>query len=167
MCYLFPADPLSISFSPAISFLRAGENVSFNCFVTLPGTVRNDGLNFQWEGPGGTVTPADSIVSGQVVSSTLTLSNVNASQSGEYSCTASLEGSNVSRSGNITIVKSECLKGPPCLLSYYSNSIYIFTLNTLLLCTLLALCCDNLVICSVEAHECVQDLLTESLFRDI
>ena len=84
----------------------AGENVSLTCSVTLPGTVSGSPV-FQWEGPGGNPSAAAPTTSGQVVNSTLTLIAVETSQSGQYNCTASLEGSNVSRSGNINIVVSE------------------------------------------------------------
>jgi len=58
---------------------------------------------FQWAGPGDTPTPAAPSTSGQVVTSILTLSAVRASQAGQYSCTASLEGSTVSSAVDITV----------------------------------------------------------------
>ena len=95
-------DPLIIFLSPSTSSPMAGESVSLTCSVTLPGTVSGS-LVFQWAGPGDTPTPAAPSNSGQVVTSTLTLSAVRTSQAGQYTCTASLEGSTVSSAVDITV----------------------------------------------------------------
>ena len=99
-------DPLIIFLSPSTSSPTAGESISLSCSVTLPGTVSGSPV-FQWAGPGDTPTPAAPSTSGQVVTSTLTLSAVRTSQAGQYTCTASLEGSTVSSTVDIT-VQSEC-----------------------------------------------------------
>ena len=101
MC-CYAADPLMISLSPSPSSPAAGESVSLTCSVTLPGTVSGSPV-FQWAGPGDTPTPAASSTSGQVVTSTLTLSAVRTSQAGQYTCTASLEGSTVTSAVDITV----------------------------------------------------------------
>ena len=101
MCCL-PAVPLTISLSPSTSSPVAGESVSLTCSVTLPGAVSGSPV-FQWAGPGDTPTPAAPSTSGQVATSTLTLSAVRTSQAGQYTCTASLEGSTVSSAVDITV----------------------------------------------------------------
>ena len=107
---LFPQDPLMISLSSTTSSPMAGESVSLTCSVTLPGAVNGSPV-FQWVGPGDTPTPADPSTSGQMVTSTLTLSAVKTSQAGQYTCTASVpvEGPNRTvsialRSVNITVL---------------------------------------------------------------
>ena len=80
----------------------AGRSVSLTCSVALPGTVSGSPV-FQWAGPGDTPTLATPTSSGQVVTSTLTLSAVRTSQAGQYTCTASVEGSTVSSMVDITV----------------------------------------------------------------
>ena len=80
----------------------AGESVSLTCSVTLPGTM-SDSPVFQWVGPEETLTPADPSTSGQVVTSTLTLSAVRTSQAGQYTCNASLEGTTLTNSSTVDI----------------------------------------------------------------
>ena len=109
-------DPLMSSLSPSTSSPMAGDSVSLTCSVTLPGTVSGSPV-FQWAGPGDTPTPAASSASGQVVTSTLTLSAVRTSQAGQYTCTASLEGSIVSSAVDVTVQsKSSYHHGPDLLL---------------------------------------------------
>ena len=91
--YFLPAQLLMISLSSSTSSPMAGESVSLTCSVTLPSTVNGTAV-FQWVGPGDTPTPASPTTSGQVVTSTLTLSAVRTSQAGQYTCTASVEGPN-------------------------------------------------------------------------
>ena len=110
-----PTDPLMSSLSSSTSTPMAGESVSLTCSVTLPGTVSGSPV-FQWVGPGHTPTPAAPSTSGQVVTSTLTLRAVRTSQAGQYTCTASLEGSTVSSTVNITVQgKSSCHYDPHLL----------------------------------------------------
>ena len=92
-----------IFLAPSTSSPMAGEAVSLTCSVTLPGTVNGTAV-FQWVGPGDTLTPAGPSTSGQVVTSTLTLSAVRTSQAGQYTCTVSVEGPNQTAiSVNITV----------------------------------------------------------------
>ena len=81
--------------------VMAGATVTLTCSVTLPTGVSGT-PDFQWEGPGVTTTPADSTSSGQLVSSDLTLSEIATSQAGQYTYTATLNGSN-SSSISITV----------------------------------------------------------------
>ena len=69
----------------------AGETVSLNCSVTLPGGVSGTPV-FQWVGSGNIPPPVNLSTGGQVVTSTLTLSPVRTSQAGQYTCTATLDG---------------------------------------------------------------------------
>ena len=101
MCCL-PTDPLIISVSLSTSSPMAGESVSLTCSVTLPGTVSGSPV-FQWAGPGDPLTPAAPSASGQVVTSTLTLSAVRTSQAGQYTCTASVEGTTLTNSSAVDI----------------------------------------------------------------
>ena len=80
----------------------AGDTVTLTCSLTLPHGV-TDTPDFHWEGPGGvTLTPADSITSGQTVSSDLPLNEITTSQAGQYTCTATLSGS-ITTSTTITV----------------------------------------------------------------
>ena len=68
----------------------AGESITLTCSVTIP-----YGLNgipeVQWKGPRQIPNPTSpSVVSGQELTSTLTLSAIRTSQAGQYTCTASL-----------------------------------------------------------------------------
>ena len=91
-----------ISLCPSMSSPMAGESVSLTCSITLPGAVNGTAV-FQWVGPGDTSTPADPSTSGQVVTSTLTFSAVRTSQAGEYTCTASVEGTTLTNSTTVDI----------------------------------------------------------------
>ena len=82
-----------ISLAPSTSSSMAGESVSLTCSVTLPGTVSGSPV-LQWAGPKDTPTQAVSSTSGQVVTSTLTLSAVRTSQAGQYACIVHVEGPN-------------------------------------------------------------------------
>ena len=109
---------LTSSPSPAV----AGDTVSLACSVTLPGRVTGT-PDFQWKGPGGvTITPADSTTNGGTVSSDLTLSEISTSQAGQYTCTATLSGSNTT-STTIT-VQSEYMyilyTNIPLILAWFS-----------------------------------------------
>ena len=100
-----------ISLSPSTSSPTAGESVSLTCSVTLPGTVSGSPV-FQWAGPGDTPTPAAPSTSGQVVTSTLTLSAVRTSQAGQYTCTASVEGTTLTKRSTVDInVQSKWICG--------------------------------------------------------
>ena len=70
----------------------AGDTVTLTCSVTLPTGVTGT-PDFQWEGPGVTPTPADPIISGQMISSDFTLSEIATSQAGQYTCTTALSES--------------------------------------------------------------------------
>ena len=72
--------------------IMAGDTVTLTCSVTLPHGVTGT-PDFQWVGPGVPPTPADPTTSGEVVSSDLTLSEIATSQAGQYTCTATLNGS--------------------------------------------------------------------------
>ena len=100
---LSSAEPVTISLTSSPSSpVMAGESVTLTCSVTLPDGVTST-PDFQWEGPGGvTLTPAASTTSGQTVSSDLTLSEISTSQAGQYTCTATLYGSNTT-STTITV----------------------------------------------------------------
>lgn len=76
----------------------AGDTVTFNCSVTLPSGTPD----FHWEGPGVIPTPATPITNGQV-SSILTISTISTSQAGEYTCTATINGSSVSNTITVTV----------------------------------------------------------------
>ena len=80
--------------SPSSHFL-AGDNVTLNCSVTLLTGV----THFHWDGPGVTPTPSDPTISGQIISSYLTISEIATSQAGQYTCAATL----LSTSVNITV----------------------------------------------------------------
>ena len=91
-----------ISLVPSTSSPTAGESVSLTCSVTLTGTVSGRPV-FQWAGPGDISTAADPSASGQNITSTLTLTAVRTSQAGQYTCTASLEGTTLINSSAINI----------------------------------------------------------------
>ena len=80
----------------------AGDNVTLTCSVTLPTGV-TDTPDFQWEGPGVTLTPADPTTNRQEVSSVITLSTISTSQAGQYICTATLNGSSMTIATNVTV----------------------------------------------------------------
>ena len=95
-------EPSIISLTSSPSPAAAGESVTFTCSVTLPDGVTGT-PDFKLKGPGGvTLTAADSTTSGQTVSSDLTLSEISTSQAGQYTCTATLSGSNTT-STTITV----------------------------------------------------------------
>ena len=73
----------------------AGDTVTLTCSVTLLTQV----THFQWEGPGVPPIPADPTTSGQIVSSDLTLSEIAASQAGQYTCIVASNSTSV----NITV----------------------------------------------------------------
>ena len=106
------ADPLMISLSPSTSSLTAGKSVSLTCSVTLPGSVSGSPV-FQWTGPGDTPIPASSSTTDQVVPSTLTLSAVRTSQAGQYTCTASLEGTTLANNTAVNITVQSKWTGAP------------------------------------------------------
>ena len=93
MCCL-SADSVMICLSPSTPSPMAGKSVSLNCSVTPPS------MEFQWEGPGDTLTPANPSTSGHSI---LTLSAVKTSQAGEYTCTATVEGSAMNSTVNSTV----------------------------------------------------------------
>ena len=102
MC-TFPdiTEPATISLTPSSPAVMAGDSVTLTCSLALPSGVTGTPV-FQWERPGVTPTPDDSISSGGVVSSILTLTSVSTSEAGLYSCTASLRG-NISTNTIITV----------------------------------------------------------------
>ena len=77
----------------------AGDTVSLTCSVTLPTGVI-DTPEFRWEGGGVTSIPT---TRGQIVTSLLTLSDIATSQAGQYTCTATLNGSSVSTVTYLTV----------------------------------------------------------------
>ena len=82
-CCISSSEPdIYITTSPS-SHIMAGDTVALTCSVTLLTRVPY----FQWEGPGVTPTPADPTISGQMISSYLTISEIAASQAGQYTCT--------------------------------------------------------------------------------
>ena len=100
LVYIEPAT-ISLISSPSSSIM-AGDTVTLTCSLTLPHGVTGT-PDFQWEGPGGvTLTPADSMTSGQTVSSDLPLNEITTSQAGQYTCTATLRGS-INTSTTITV----------------------------------------------------------------
>ena len=77
-----------------------GEIVTLTCSVTLSSGVTGTPV-FQWVGPDGvTLTPDDSMTNG--LSSNLTLNEITTSQSGQYTCTATLIGT-INTSLNIVV----------------------------------------------------------------
>ena len=75
----------------------AGDNVTLTCSVTLPTGVTGT-PDFLWEGPGVTPTPADPTTNGQMTTGNLILSEIATSQAGQYTCTATLNGTPVNAS---------------------------------------------------------------------
>ena len=102
---------ISLSSSPS-SPIMAGDSLTLTCSVTLPAGVTGT-PDFQWEGPGVTPTPAGPTTSGQEMSSVLTLSAIATSQAGQYSCTATLNGS---VSTNLTVTVQSKFTVINCLL---------------------------------------------------
>ena len=80
----------SLTTSPSFHVM-AGDNVTLTCSVTL---LTGAG-GFRWEGPGVTPTPASPIISGQMVSSGLILSEIATSQAGQYTCTTASNSTSV------------------------------------------------------------------------
>ncbi|CAI7989142.1 Protein sidekick [Geodia barretti] len=89
---------ISLTSSPP-SPMMSGATVSLTCSISLPIDV-TDASGIQWNGPGVTPTPVNSIISGRMISSVLTFSGISTSQSGFYRCNFTLGGS---ISTNITI----------------------------------------------------------------
>ena len=80
-----------------------GTSLTLTCSITLPNTVSGTPV-FQWVGPGDALTPAAPSTSGQVVTSTLTLSAIRTSQAGTFICNSSLNGTVYSSaSADVTI----------------------------------------------------------------
>ena len=92
---------ISLSSSPS-SPIMVGDSVTLTCSVTLPAGVTGT-PDFQWEGPGVTPTPAAPTTSGQEVFSVLTFSGIATSQTGQYSCNATLRDSSISTALNVTV----------------------------------------------------------------
>ena len=102
-CHLTCTVPATISLtSSPPSSITAGDSLTLTCSVTLPAGVTGT-PDFQWEGPGVTPIPAAPTISGQEVSSVLTLSAIATSQAGQYSSTATLSGSSVSIDLTVTV----------------------------------------------------------------
>ena len=119
--YLEPPS-ISLTSSPP-SPITAGDNVTLTCSVTLP-TGLTGTPDFRWEGPGVTPTPDDPIASGQRVSSDLTLSEIATSQAGQYTCTATLNGTpHVSH----VIIDVQSKITQFCVLCVYSFMQYTFS----------------------------------------
>ena len=141
-----PTEPaiVSITSSPS-SPVMAGDNITLTCSVTLPTGVTGT-PDIQWEGPG---------VSGQMVSSDLTLSEITTSQAGQYTCTATLSGS-VSNSVNITVrsklINQEKIHFTPDVLSVPvpTPSITVSNTDTVYAGTTLSLTCDYTLSPSVD-----------------
>ena len=85
--------------------MTAGEDTVLTCTLSLPRGVHGN-TNFQWEGPGGVLQSgvADSTTSAEnvITSSDLILSEISLAQAGQYTCTATLYGSNTT-SINISV----------------------------------------------------------------
>ena len=87
--------------SPSLTIM-AGDSLTLTCSVTRPAGVTGVPY-FQLEGPGAIPTPAELRTSGQEVSSVLTLSAIATSQAGQYSCNATISGSNVTTTLTVTV----------------------------------------------------------------
>ncbi|CAI8029060.1 Receptor-type tyrosine-protein phosphatase S [Geodia barretti] len=82
---------ISLTSSPP-SPMMSGATVSLTCSISLPIDV-TDASGIQWNGPGVTPTPVNSIISEKKISSLLTFSGISTSQSGLYGCNFTLGGS--------------------------------------------------------------------------
>ncbi len=74
--------------------LYAGEDVTLTCDITLDPAVGSEvAVTASWTGPGGPITAGVSDISGSGLAyqSTLTLSFLTSSDSGLYTCTASVD----------------------------------------------------------------------------
>jgi hypothetical protein len=79
--------PPNITLSSGPMLVSTGANVTLICTSTNPGTV-----DVSWEGPVGDVSDqARQVIVGGEVTSTLTLTEVDAGDGGEYTCTATNE----------------------------------------------------------------------------
>ena len=115
--------PATISLTSSLpSNIMAGDTVTLTCSVTLPTGVTGT-PDFQWEGPGVTLVPADPTTSGQMVSSVLTLDVIAASQAGMYTCTATLSGTSIS--SYITIAVQSKITQYYTLGAEYIPSVYL------------------------------------------
>ena len=103
----FSTEPAIISLTSfPSSSVMTGDTVTLTCSVTLPTGVTGT-PDFHWEGPGVT-PPAEPTTDGQKVSSILKLGTISTSQAGQYTCTATLNGSSITNTTTIT-VQGECV----------------------------------------------------------
>ncbi len=72
--------------------IYAGEDVTLTCDITLdPAADSEVAVTASWTGPGGPITAGVSDITGSgPYQSTLTLPSLTASDSGDYTCTASV-----------------------------------------------------------------------------
>ncbi len=93
-CSPVPAPGVAISRDPdSGTTLRHGDDLIFTCDITLDPAVDSEvAVTASWTGPGGPITAGvtDITGSGLAYQSTLTLSTLATSDSGDYTCTASV-----------------------------------------------------------------------------
>ncbi len=92
-CSPVPAPGVAISRDPdSGTTLRHGDNLTLTCGITLDPAVDSEvAVTASWTGPGGLITAGVSDVTGSgPYQSTLTLSSLITSDSGDYTCTASV-----------------------------------------------------------------------------
>ncbi len=92
-CSPVPAPGVAISRGPdSGTTLRHGDPLTFTCNITLDPAVDSEvAVTASWTGPGGPITAGVSDVTGSgPYQSTLTLSSLTTSNSGDYTCTASV-----------------------------------------------------------------------------
>ena len=99
-----PTDPVIISLtSSPSSSVMVGDSITLTCSVVLPDGVTGT-PDYQWTGPAGLIDTATHSSNDQSASSVLTLSEIEPSQAGEYTCTATLSnGPSNATSINVTV----------------------------------------------------------------
>ncbi len=95
MVMVSPVPPPSVAVTADTNrTLYAGEDVTLTCDITLDPAVDSEvAVTASWTGPDGPITAGVSDISGSGLAyqSTLTLSSLTTSDSGDYTCTASVD----------------------------------------------------------------------------
>ena len=89
-----PSPSVTLSRDPESGILRHGDNLTLTCTIQLDGAIDTGvDVTVLWTGPPGSISPDNptpTMDSGTVYESTVTFSSLETSNSGGYTCTATV-----------------------------------------------------------------------------
>ena len=89
-----PSPSVTLSHNPESGILRHGDNLTLTCTIQLDGAIDTGvDVTVLWTGPPGNISsdnPTATMDSGTVYESTVTFSSLETSDSGDYTCTATV-----------------------------------------------------------------------------